>query len=340
MGKSIIKGQENMVAFANYQNNRGFILDEEKIRKIHEILVKRGQTIDPSCKPMYKIARSDLFAYQTDSVQDFLDEENSRSKRIESLTVTMKHEEEFLLSLLFHDNGTRMTLEGENRDFVFLIASDLKQYLQSEVDICGTSGVQNLLTWRAFYFVAMIIWCGWSIIAIPFQEYQRDKYSLQREQEIARLDADREKRSNEKFLKVQALAKQALAQKDVDKKINFLIQRDVDTLAPDDEPEYPKYDPPESFFTGILSPLVSVMILALIFSLAKIIISRLYDRNVFLTGKEVARYSKLAELRDKIVWGIIIAFVVGVLSSVAMLFLQNEVRFPQNKEAPQLTPKT
>ncbi|MGL4883442.1 MAG: hypothetical protein ACRC8K_20640, partial [Waterburya sp.] len=115
-----------------------------------------------------------------------------------------------------------MKIRGENRDFVFLISSDLKQYLQSEVDIGGTSHVQKLLTWNVFSLFTVFIFVGWTMFALPFQEFNHDKYKLQHEQKVAQWEADQKKIRNEEFLRVQTLAKQAIGQEDINNKINFL----------------------------------------------------------------------------------------------------------------------
>jgi len=45
-------------------------------------------------------------------------------------------------------------------------------------------------------------------------------------------------------------------------------------------------------------------------------IEYLYPTRVFLLGKEIERHEKIKLLRHNILWGIIIAFIVGVIGGI------------------------
>ena len=57
-----------MGAFVNHTFTKGFILDEERIRKINELLSSRGITVNPICTPIYKVYREDTFSYITNDI--------------------------------------------------------------------------------------------------------------------------------------------------------------------------------------------------------------------------------------------------------------------------------
>jgi hypothetical protein len=68
-------------AFVDSEFTTGYILDEEKIRKLNEILVTRGSQIHSDCKPTFKIYKSDTFSYTTDDLQKILSEKMLTGKR-------------------------------------------------------------------------------------------------------------------------------------------------------------------------------------------------------------------------------------------------------------------
>jgi hypothetical protein len=46
------------------------------------------------------------------------------------------------------------------------------------------------------------------------------------------------------------------------------------------------------------------------------ILDKLYPRNIFCWGKAESEYEQIVGIREKIVWGVAIAFVIGVAASL------------------------
>ena len=124
-----------MSAYVEHEFEKGFILDEERIRKINDLLGKRLPEDQGYPKPTYKVYRADSFTYTTLNVQDIIEEENTEWQKIERITVSVKAEKRLELELDFDVGHTALTIEGEDRDLVFLLFSDLRQYLSSVVNI-------------------------------------------------------------------------------------------------------------------------------------------------------------------------------------------------------------
>lgn len=114
-------------AHVKYKFDKGFILDEEKLRKINDIISRRiTDTIE------YLIFREDSYSYKTTKLEDIINEDNLKWARINEIELNVENEN-FDLSLKFNENGTNLQINGSNRDDVFLLFSELKEYLSNEV---------------------------------------------------------------------------------------------------------------------------------------------------------------------------------------------------------------
>ena len=71
-----------MAAHVEHEFVRGFVLDEERLRKLTHLI---AQHLDPSTTGgsyEFRVYRGDAFAYTTPSVEDVLKEDNSDWKRL------------------------------------------------------------------------------------------------------------------------------------------------------------------------------------------------------------------------------------------------------------------
>jgi hypothetical protein len=96
-----------------------------------------------------------------------------------------------------------------------------------------------------------------------------------------------------------------IASKDVDAKLNFLI----DSRTTQD------VGPVKWYFAGMFA-----LFVMLYFSGS--FLDRAYPRNIFYWGKQAQAYDRLLGIREKVVWGVVIAFVIGIASSVAVDFFK------------------
>lgn len=120
-------------AYVDHDFQRGFVLDEVRVRKLHELISSRlGKFNDPPTL-LLKVFRGDSFVYETPSIGDVLKEDNDDWRSITRLEFIAEKEDEFFLRLSFSQRGTSINIVGDDRDSVFLVFSDVREYLQSSV---------------------------------------------------------------------------------------------------------------------------------------------------------------------------------------------------------------
>ncbi len=127
----------------DFDFKKGFFLEEDDILKINEIIKSRFCSL-PNSILKYKIRRIDSNEYITDNLEVVLKEENCNGQEIVSFTFMAESdtkekvnafEFEYQLHLSFSkNNGTSLSISGLDRDLVFLLKSDLKNYLDNNVN--------------------------------------------------------------------------------------------------------------------------------------------------------------------------------------------------------------
>lgn len=123
-----------MTAFVEHQFSKGFILDEERIRRINEILISRGKEFSPDIHPSYEVFRADSLKYSTQDIQDIINEKNTEYQKITQIKINLDKEKDLSLELSFNAEGeTDLVITGDDRDKVFILFSDLREYLNNEV---------------------------------------------------------------------------------------------------------------------------------------------------------------------------------------------------------------
>ena len=183
-----------MGAFVSHEFTKGFLLNEERIRKINNILHERLKTFNEEEKPEYKIYREDSFVYETINLNDIISEDNAGWQKILRITVSAECSDKLSLELDFDCDGTTLRIEGTDRDNVYLLFSDLREYLENEVNTVRHYPLARRLFTTFFLLITMIL-----ISAFAFDLYT-----------TPRLDRN----DVEKILEME----------DVHEKLNFLIE--------------------------------------------------------------------------------------------------------------------
>lgn len=273
-----------MAAFVDHSFDRGFLLSEEHIRKLHSLLVSRCAQLDPNCQPTYQVYRADNFTYKTQSIDDIIKEENSDWQQVVKLEAEIDNDN-LELSLVFDkegDNG-HLHIEGDDRDVVFLLFSDLRQYLSNEVmTLRKITKIVNYL--QAIPFLMMVI----LLITLAF--------------EITAPSPPNNMEEN---------ASTALQASSVEEKLDFLITTTVEERDP---------PAPSSRYFALLFLIAFALSPFLILSgprnfIVKLV-ERLYPPNIFLIGREIERHEKRLRWRERIVWVIGIGILVNVAAAV------------------------
>jgi hypothetical protein len=144
-----------MGAFVEHKFKRAFLLNEERIRKLRDIVDTRLNDIDGSLKLSYKVYRGDTHSYVTENIDDVIAEDNEDWRRITRLDVLVKELDLIDFLLTFRDDGVRLTITGDDRDKVFLLFSDVRDYIQNEITTC--SRLLALMNSKELFLVAVPI---------------------------------------------------------------------------------------------------------------------------------------------------------------------------------------
>jgi uncharacterized membrane protein len=262
---------------AHIENNfkRGFILTEEALIKLDDIIRKRLTAVNPAAILQFKVFRADGMLVEFDNPGAVAAEENSGRnaiKRVEILSAGTAYK----LSLKFDPKeNTDLAIEANDRDVAYLLASDIKEYLNSEV-----------LKFRSFSFDSATS----SKLVFPFLMLPLMFFSLSGIKEAPKPET------------VAAV----LATNDVQAKLNLLIE----SRSGQDPSTFKWYIP------------AMMAVLVVLYFLGSFL-DKTYPRNIFYWGKLAQAHDRLVSLREKIVWGIVIAFVIGIASTVAVDFFKH-----------------
>lgn len=122
-----------MSAYVDHDFKKGFVLDEVRVRKLHEIISTRLAKLNNPPSLELKVYRGDSYVYETSSVDEVLREDNDDWRAITRLEFIAQTDDVFLFVLRFSSRGTTLNIVGDDRDAVFLIFSDIREYLQTSV---------------------------------------------------------------------------------------------------------------------------------------------------------------------------------------------------------------
>lgn len=172
--------------------DKGFLLKEEHIRKIFDITRKRLKEKDINEEIRFGVYRNDDLFFEENSVDALLEEENSKRNKIRKIEIKVVAEKLDFSLVFCKQNGASIEIESSDRDFAFLIFSDLKEYLLTEV-LVFRLWWKHLENGRFFIFLLpmfVLLWLLFNIITPTSEE------------------------------KIQAI----IASSDISEKINFLIK--------------------------------------------------------------------------------------------------------------------
>ncbi|WP_227317451.1 hypothetical protein [Cedecea davisae] len=142
-----------MAANVEYEFNNYFEVDEEKIRRIHSILKNRIQE-DNHNLITFTVKKADNFIYHTSDINSIISEPNDSTSKISGIDIDYISSQIIIGVSLNKKNGASINVSGEDRDDVFLLSSELREYIAKEV-----ANIKKL-TWlhtRTFLVIAMII---------------------------------------------------------------------------------------------------------------------------------------------------------------------------------------
>lgn len=276
---------------------KGFMLDEEKLRNIHELITKRTEAEGFEEQPLYKVYRADALVFSTEDIDLVIGEENSKSRRIERLSIRIdssEHENiELRLGLDFSKYGTDIDIEGTDKDLVNLLSLDLQSYLSREVNTKKKWNVYNIVV--TAMFVGLFVWAViWAVL------FHTSPVRL--------------------FNSANSVDLESLT---LEQKIDFLVLTNFPT-------NLFVRSANRSFEVFFWVYLAYVLFLAYILYLDRAgRLESLYEyinpKDFFLFGRERERYEQILRLRSNIFWAVGIGLTVSVVGSLLVWAITGSV---------------
>ncbi|MFH0897183.1 MAG: hypothetical protein V1850_03935 [Candidatus Bathyarchaeota archaeon] len=264
-----------MKAYLKKNFSKGFFLTEEGMVKLADICRKRMADQKLADSLCYKVFRSDSLVYETKDHPEIIREENSQRNRITHLQFSCTHDQlQFGLDFDKKD-GVAITIECSDKDFGYLLFSDLKEYLNTEVLKFRGMTFDNMVSNRLVIVVLILL----MILLTLFWAKKPD------------LDANS--------------LSTLLASESTVEKLNYLVKRANDTGL--------------SWYSRVI-PFIPMGVLILMLFLGPIL-DKMYPRNIFYWGKEITHYDRVVNTRSKVVWSVLIAFIISAVASLAVYYM-------------------
>lgn len=288
-------------------------INENALRDLDAIVRNRCEEIVPSPKLTYKVTREDNFSYPTDNVADIINERNTPQTKITSVTLEVSHGDAIELKLQFSlADGIVIDATAEDRAKLSLLASDLRNLVRDEMGARGgkRGRSSNLLLRR---LPAIPLACGLFVVifllsAVAYRIYKEPAYSA--------AEAQYDQQVETELREFDAKAGAAKASNETNVKIDFLIDLFVSArhkaAEGDDSPVYGPYP----WILGRTSFTIGIVIAGVIGWFVILFVIPNPER-LFLFGDQIARQQRRDKRRSQVIWGVLIAFLVGVASSIA-----------------------
>lgn len=119
-----------MAAHVEHEFTGKFVLEEEHLRKLDQMI---RQKCPAEGKYNISVKRTDSAAYTTHNIDDLCAEENGPSATISAIAFLVDSDELTVKLVFVKDKETNLEVIGEERGEVFLIAGDLRSYIDAEV---------------------------------------------------------------------------------------------------------------------------------------------------------------------------------------------------------------
>jgi hypothetical protein len=273
-----------MSAYIDFKFHKGFLLNEENLRKITDIISKRLPNLE-SYTIKYSVYRNDSFCFDTHNISDILNEGNSREQKINTLMI-MAYEKnntdekiELDLRVIFDSaESVRFKIIGENRDFVFLLGSDIKEYIGNNIAVClrySDEKARNFGRAMPFFLTMALFIIGMNKFISVVNVANREKLS----------EVDLIIKSN-----------------DISEKLNYILKGNTALLKLD--------------YSFVIPLLIGFFILLFAALYINKILSIFIITNVFIIGKEKEIYDRRVKRRANIIWVGLIGLILSIISGI------------------------
>jgi len=263
-----------MKAYLKTEIRNGFIFTEENLVKLNDICKKRMLEKNIYDKMQYKIYRADSLLYETNDYNIISKEENSKRNYIKSLSLFVK--EDILDFNLSFDKKEfiSLSIETDDKDFGYLLYSDLKDYITTEIAKLRKFEFSK----RLFPIMSFLL-----IVAMMFILFNSFRSPLLNDYEFSQL----------------------LKSGSIENKLNNILLENRQLTD----------------YSSIKLILPILFIGFIIFFFFGKMLDKLYPLNIFYWGKEAIKYDRIVNIRGKLIWGIIIAFVISTAASLIIFYI-------------------
>ncbi|MBF6036379.1 hypothetical protein H8F23_24275 [Pseudomonas sp. P155] len=132
-----------------------FELNEEGIRRIYADIKKRVPEENHK-DIIFEVFREDSLVYRTAEIDRVLSEDNDSTRKIKNITIEYA-DKQLILEINFDaENGAQFTVTGEDRDDVYLLSSELKEYIEKEVAKISSFAFANAKTILFAYIIILM----------------------------------------------------------------------------------------------------------------------------------------------------------------------------------------
>ena len=271
-----------MGAHVEHTFARGFILDEERLRKLVNLILihvdpdKRGGLLQ------FVVFRGDAFSYTTADIGDVLSEDNADWRRITRLDIKTATVEPIELLLKLSSDGTILQIEGSDRDRVFVLFSDLREYLSEEVNRAVVAPDRTIKGVFTLIALAAIFWLFWDTGQSEWPQSYEAAY--------------------------RARARRALASRNLEDKLNVII---APYAAPPLDARLTHRSP---WLVPTCLTVTVLLMLMLGNNFHHTIVAFVFPSNVFVFGAQKHRHDRRAKLISNILWTVAIGGTVSLVT--------------------------
>jgi hypothetical protein len=294
-----------------------FRVDAETLRDLDAVLHQRCKEFDPTVDIKYHVRRRDGLRYETLDVEDILRERNGVETQLVSVTASSTASNELRLTL---DLGKAATLglESQDRAKAVLAASDLRALardrMRASVWPFRTSRRSIAIGVALTFFIAIALYGFWD----------SDRRSNRYDAAVARYEQEYDQWIEGRSALRRGMAESFRANVDevvesgtTEERLGLMLEQwalELEQSAQDgrDAPDYPNQP------DGGVSGLVVLGGTGLSYALTRIALIMIWPQRhtAFLVGDGLARDLRRRRNRERVVWGILIALILGVVSSV------------------------
>jgi len=304
------------------QISNTFVIDGETLRDLDALIRRYRDDIDGTAEVGYFVHRVDGFEYATDEIEDVLRERNGAQTRIDSIRAEIRGSNVIRFRIYFAEE---IDIRGgcEDRAKLLALVTDVRALVRDRI-IKGRRWKRNTVIGWAAVACFLIGYFGFQIFQNTYTgqvEARRQQAYVERSEPYTKQLAAANPSSQVLGEQVDQ-AKKALAQGDLRAEVSFLVQQQIEQLRQQiieqQEQAVAKYP------YGIVAPwwasnwwaAVAVGVIASLFAAGIVYFLLPALGTTFMIGDEIVRQRRRSGRREKIIWGVGVAFIVGIASGI------------------------